>query len=148
MIHLGFTGTQRGMTAHQGERLWDLIRHCDFYAHHGCCVGADEEFDAIARLAPGLRGFVFHPCDLPLKQFKFSRDILRDDVRPIKRPLDRNQDIVDECSCMVATPKESAPQLRSGTWATLRRALGAKRPVAIILPSGAIVHDGPAWPGI
>lgn len=146
MIHVGFTGTQRGMTDAQGERVLELLHHRSFYAHHGCCIGSDQQFDLIARSCMGLRGFVFHPCDLPLKQFAFRRDILRDAVRPVKKPLVRNWDIVEESGMMVATPGEMVPQIRSGTWATVRAALREGKPLAIVFPNGAIAYDGAPWP--
>ena len=146
MIHIGFTGTQRGMTDAQGERVLELLHHRDFYAHHGCCVGANEHFDLIARRCPHLRGLVFHPCNLPNKQFKFAREILRDAVRPIKDPLARNRDIVAECAAIIATPKEAQMQMRSGTWSTIRYARAAGKPLAIVLPNGAIAYEGASWP--
>jgi hypothetical protein len=43
---LGFTGTQRGMTAHQQERVRALLRAYkpDLFIHGGC-VGADDQAD-------------------------------------------------------------------------------------------------------
>ena len=146
-LHIGFTGTQLGMTAAQAERAVDLLTYVDdFIGHHGLCVGADLQFDAIARLAPNCRGIVVHPCDIPHKQGRVPLDVTRDAVRPIKKPLVRNRDIVTESDIMVATPKEAQMQLRSGTWTTVRYTLEAGKPVAIILPSGGYVFDGPAWP--
>ncbi|MGN6107396.1 MAG: hypothetical protein ACTHU0_19965, partial [Kofleriaceae bacterium] len=68
MIHVGFTGTQRGMTPQQRERVWELVRDRQFYAHHGDCVGADAEFDDIVRRAPGLYGVVIYPSNIPGKR--------------------------------------------------------------------------------
>lgn len=151
-LHLGFTGTQAGMTYAQAERLFDLVRSdptassIGFIGHHGLCIGADLQFDAIARLAPNCLGIVVHPCNIPTKQGRVPVDVTRDAVRPVKKPLVRNRDIVTESGIMVATPKEAQRQLRSGTWTTVRYALEAGKPVAIILPDGGCVFDGPAWP--
>ena len=146
VVHIGFTGTQAGMTDALAERLWDLLRVREFIGHHGLCIGADLQFDAIARLVPACRGMVVHPCNLPQKQGRVPLDLLRDAVRPVKKPLVRNRDIVTESTVMVATPKEAQMQLRSGTWTTVRYALEASRPTAIVLPNGGYVFDGPACP--
>lgn len=144
MIHLGFTGPRIGMTSAQGEALWRLIQYLDFYAHHGDCSGADAEFDGIVRLVSGCRGVVIHPSNASSRahcRVELPRDALRD----VKPPLDRNQDIVDESDRMIATPSQTAPQPRSGTWATIRRALASGKPLAILLPNGGVVFEGAPW---
>lgn len=146
MIHIGFTGTQRGMTSKQGEVLWGLIQHKQFYAHHGDCIGADAEFDAIARRAPWCYGVVVHPPTDESKRAFVKTDPVRDIVRPSKPYLERNHDIVDETTWLIATPKEEHPVLRSGTWATVRYAksllpvpgtvIPGERRVITIAPAG------------
>lgn len=144
-LHIGFTGTQHGMTDVQAERVAALVQHRDFYAHHGCCVGADEQFDMIVRLAKNFRGVVHHPCDPPDKQMTIRPDLLRDAVRPIRKPLVRNMDIVIESHVMIGAPREMRPQRRSGTWTTIGYAREAKKPMWIVFPNGSMISDGDGW---
>jgi len=62
-----------------------------------------------------------------------------DEYRNPQDYLVRNQDIVNECDVLVATPKENNEVLRSGTWATIRRATKAKKPVLIVNPDGMTI---------
>lgn len=149
IVHIGFTGTQSGMTERQRERLWAIVGHRSFYFHHGDCVGADAEADMIVRAAPGLYGVVMHPCDIAEKRGHCAAKYPHDIVRDVKKPLERDDDIVAETECLVAASKTEGPVLRSGTWATIRRAVDAKKPVCVIYPSGALVFPTPGaeWPG-
>ena len=155
MTHIGFTGTQRGMTRRQYIAVRDFLTrgvyatlpHQRFYAHHGDCVGADAQFHAIARgFGDDCAGIVIHPCDITAKRARCVAIPPYDVVRPVKKPLDRNRDIVAESDVLIATPKEDHMQIRSGTWTTVRYALEAAKPVAVVLPSGAVVYDGARWP--
>ena len=73
---IGFTGTQKGLTATQYDALHDLLqrllRRGDISeVHHGDCIGADEEFHMICssiQLQDRLRGkptfhIIIHPPD-------------------------------------------------------------------------------------
>ena len=148
-LHIGFTGTQAGMTDRQKERVWQLVGHRQFYAHHGDCIGADAEFDAIVRRAPNLYGVIMHPCDLAAKRAycvpKYPHDVVRD----VKSPLVRNEDIVAEGHCLIAASKTAGPVLRSGTWATIRLAVAAQKPVCVLFPDGGMMYPTPGvtWPG-
>lgn len=147
MIHIGFTGTQFGMTRAQGETVWKIVSHLpEFIAHHGDCIGADDTFDKLVRLCPNLRGIVVHPPDNTAKRAFVST--LGCEVRPEKPYLERNLDIVREVVALIATPKESNPQMRSGTWATVRRAQEWTVPIAIVTPGGGVGWDvrGQPWP--
>jgi hypothetical protein len=43
--HLGFTGTKAGMTKEQQKTVMWLLKEFEpINVHHGCCIGADEEF--------------------------------------------------------------------------------------------------------
>jgi len=145
MIHIGFTGTQEGMTAFQKERVFELLQYKDFWGHHGDCIGADAEFDAIARSCKSFRWMHIHPCTITKKR-AFCTKLPYDVVNEPLPPLDRNKVIVTESYCMIATPKEAFMQLRSGTWSTVRFALLQNKPTAIILPNGALIYDGSEWP--
>lgn len=129
--HVGFTGTQVGVTPQQLVSLLGVmtkLRHATL--HHGDCVGADNQAHVIAREL-GMR-VVLHPPDNDVKRAFCDFDECR-----LARPyLDRNRDIVNESDILVACPKEKDEQLRSGTWATIRYARRIKMPVLLVY------HDG------
>jgi hypothetical protein len=133
------------MTEAQRERVWELVGHRTFFAHHGDCVGADAEFDAIVRRADGLRGVIMHPSNLSTRAYctpRYPHDVVRDPLDPVVR----DKIIVDQVGAMIATPKHSAPVLRSGTWTTIRYAILVGRPLCIVMPDGGRVYDGGTWP--
>lgn len=118
---VGFTGTQRGLSAMQSGLLVPFLTshlsidwHVEF--HHGQCVGADEQ---AARIAKALGYWIVsHP---PINRYKMS-SVHADEMRPAKEFLVRNHQIVDEVDVLVAAPQTDEEQLRSGTWATIRYA--------------------------
>jgi hypothetical protein len=131
---VGFTGTELGMTPPQFDATAEVFRKfgADVRFHHGMCVGADAEAHQLAR---GRDWFVVgHPCDLTHMQAQ----LVVDELREVKRPLDRNQDIVDAVSYLVATPAEYQEVQRSGTWATVRRARKAGIPIHLVYPDGRL----------
>lgn len=131
--HVGFTGTQRGMTPNQ----LSVVRfHLDPYewVHHGDCIGADAQLHQAARRKG--HSIHRHPPDNPSKRAfcDFDRD------SPERPYLDRNHDIVDASSVLIGAPGEMTEQLRSGTWATIRYARKQRKKVIIVLPDGTIVE--------
>jgi hypothetical protein len=130
--HIGFTGTQRGMTDHQ-KSVVELVIRALFrdgwrWVHHGDCIGADREFHDLARAA----GFSvhLHPPVVYTKRAFCKADA----IEPVKPFLVRNHDIVDASEVILATPKEAEEVLRSGTWATIRYARKTGKLVKVILP--------------
>ncbi len=137
---IGFTGTRTGMNELQKKRLKNFLKKQMKPAHthgngsgsplflHGDCVGADEEAHEIAREL----GMEIHirPCDMPASRAYVDADV----SHPAQPPLVRNKAIVQECTLLVAAPKEGKEQLRSGTWATVRYAKQAGKPVILIRP--------------
>ncbi len=132
-LTIGFTGTQQGMTYRQKEEVrmylfraaaWSGGRYkCIF--RHGDCIGADEQ---AARIARELGYYVIaHPPLNPKKRslhlsagrWVLGCDANDEELEP-KPYLDRNRDVVDHSNYMIACPKESDEQLRSGTWTTWR----------------------------
>jgi hypothetical protein len=87
-----------------------------------------------------------YPCDIEDKRAFCRADPAQDIVHLPRPPLARNDDIVTAAAVMLATPKGMREELRSGTWATIRRARAARKPLAVVFPSGAVVYDGPPWP--
>lgn len=138
---VGFTGTQKGMTARQLAVLQDLLWEKEpVEFHHGDCIGADEQADANAI---SVCTVVIHPptdskkrafCHQPLGSIVKFWTIIRNP----KPYLVRNHDIVDETTCLIATPRQMKPVKRSGTWSTVRYALQRGRRVAIVYPDGSV----------
>lgn len=152
MIHVGFTGTRRGMTDAQKLVVAELLRKLEplrgglyLVGHHGDCVGADAQFHHLVRAMSNTIVTVHPPSDARKRAWVTCREDC-DEWRPSRPYLDRNRDIVHESDAMIATPEESQPQPRSGTWSTIRYAQQVSKPLAIVFPNGAIAYDGAPWP--
>jgi hypothetical protein len=127
-IKVGFTGTKRGMTSLQADKVEEILAEVrqlrsaeslllgwpEF--HHGDCVGADAGAHAIARRC-GYRVVLHPPIEASLRAFCFA-----DESREPAEYLTRNRDIVRETGLLIATPKRMGEEMRSGTWATVREA--------------------------
>lgn len=149
MTHVGFTGTQRGMTRTQRFHVEEMILQMLVgSAHHGDCVGADAQFHDIVRRAGWF--VVGHPPIDPKKRAYCAFDEVRD-------PLDylvRNEAIVDASDIVIATPAQDAEQVRgSGTWWTVRCTRRHQRArmrvdrtllLHIVFPDGSIVTTSEA----
>lgn len=136
----GFTGTREGMSEGQMRTMTTLLGH-DLSVeelHHGECVGADTDANWLAR-ASGIQT-VGHP---PLDQ-RFRSVCTVDEQREAKGYLERDRDIVDESSFLIATPKEATEQEKGGTWYTVRYARSQGRPVLIVWPDGSVTAE-PEW---
>lgn len=145
----GFTGTQLGMTPAQYATVRRLLAHPGTpaaEAHHGDCIGADDQFD---ELCEELRiHTVVHPPSDPkkrawcLRRWAASGSRRRSVVEVAPKPyLDRNHDIVDAVvaeGALIGTPHEPEMQVRSGTWATLRYADNLRATMRIVQPDGAV----------
>lgn len=142
LVHIGFTGTQVGMTDAQLEGVRHVLHDHLFIAHHGDCNGADAQFDTLVRTLPNCHGVEIHPGDTGPKRAFCKPDPARDVVHPVQSPLTRNQKIVNAVSCMIACPKEEQMQRRSGTWSTIRYAMNVGRPMVIIFPNGGVCWYG------
>jgi len=121
MIDIGFTGTQRGMSAHQMDTFEEVLdelsaKHGISSFHHGDCIGADVEAARIADKVFGLH-IVGHP---PLNDSK--RGYYPSDEWAVAKPyLVRNKHIVEATQVLLAAPS-GREILRSGTWSTVRYA--------------------------
>lgn len=142
MIVIGFTGTRWGMTPAQRAALaLEVDRALDldapWLARHGMCVGSDEEFHNIVRPLPN--GVIHgHPSNLSGMTARITDcDVLHEP----KRPLARNVHIVAASTVMLAAPAEMTEQLRGGTWATIRMARRARKPLAIVWPDGSVTRE-------
>jgi hypothetical protein len=142
ILHVGFTGTQQGMTAEQmlalerGLAFWRDIGKYDLTGHHGDCIGADAEFHAIMKPYQTTPP-VIHPPDNPSKR-AFCEPY--SSMMPPLPYLERNRSIVRNSDRLIGCPKSFTEELRSGTWSTLRYALkhpGYASPF-VIWPDGSI----------
>lgn len=115
-MHVGFSGTQEGMTALQFNAIEEFMNDNNHFnnAHHGDCIGADAEFHVICVDAE--RWTIGHP---PIKTVKRAF-CLFDELREPKDYLVRNKDIVNEADFMIIVPRGFVEELRSGTWSTAR----------------------------
>lgn len=131
-INIGFTGTGTapGLTAFQAEtieRLLRWIRPKEF--HHGDCVWADEQADRIAdRLG------IHRVCHPPTNSKKRAWCCCEEE-RSAAPYLVRNANIVKDTAVLIATPRQAAEVLRSGTWSTYRLAKRLNKPIALVLPN-------------
>lgn len=147
MIHLGFSGTRHGLSDLQLDAIRDLLDDIlfldGFTAHHGLCVGGDEEFHGLCREPRGGPvTIVGHPGpDGPLR----SR-VQCDQVMPPKPYMARNADIVVASHIMIAAPYEDRPRVRGGTHQTIRMALQRKalRELYVVGRDGQLLDHG-AW---
>ena len=136
MMYVGFTGTARGLKKAQSftlaKILYKLSQKGMTEFHHGDCIGADETAHRMVETMPGVK-IIVHP---PLKDDKraFCKG---DEYREPDEYLTRNQNIVDACHTLVATPGEEKEVQRSGTWATVRRARKDKKPIWLVYPDGS-----------
>lgn len=119
-MRVGFTGTREGLSRRQFGQLskmlhWLVLTHAnEAEFHHGACVGADLEAEALAR-AHGYK-VIDH-----FTHSRASADMLK-----------RNRDIVAHSDVLIAGPLQDAEELRSGTWATVRYARQAGLPVVML----------------
>lgn len=142
-LHVGFTGTRRGMTPAQLETVAQLLLDIklgaggrELFFHQGLCVGADEQAAQLAQAA-GYR-IIGHP---PTNRSLISRPaaLLCERHRPARPYLDRNHDIVMEAEVVLATPAEDREVLRSGTWATIRHARKEGVSLLLVVPDGRVL---------
>lgn len=139
--HVGFTGTQSGMSLGQKkyfrDRFVDLALQArkdkiHLYFHHGDCIGADANaHDIVAELKLALPFvitiYVHPPLDGRKRAYRQG-----DFMMPTKPYIERNHDIVDACSLLFVTPKTNVEEIRSGTWATYRYAMKKGVPVYMV----------------
>lgn len=137
-MKIGFTGSRTGMRPEQLAVVLEILgAHFPEIteAHHGNCIGADELFhNACVNYRIRTIG---HPCCIPRMQAQCRTD----ETRAALPPLERNQKIVDACDELIATPNTLQEELRSGTWATIRRARKAGKPIKIIFPGGTVKNE-------
>lgn len=142
MIHIGFTGTQPGMTGDQIRVVMQfLISLAPTDVHHGDCIGSDDDFHLITSLWDTPVRRHIHPPTNPTKRAWCPIRQETDTVYLPKPYLIRNHDIVDATTTLIATPAEYTEQLRSGTWSTIRYARKHRRHIIVVYPDGSTNED-------
>lgn len=123
MLHVGFTGTQT-----PGPDAARIIRgilepmdrsHCIIV--QGCCIGVDTLVATIAREL----GFIVWGV-VPANRYKVDARAIAVCAFLIEMPadtsfMDRNDELVRRVDILYGLPKTEQEELRSGTWATIRR---------------------------
>ena len=128
---VGFTGTRKGMTSVQATVVTRLMLKAD-EAHHGDCIGADEQFHALC-LHMEIPVVLHPPEDDKLRAFCPGAERIHE---PLPY-LIRNRIIVDDTEFLIAVPKEAEePDVGrgQGTWSTIRYARRSKKPFRVVWP--------------
>lgn len=138
---LGFTGTQRGMTAEQRHKFrLLLIGLGPAELHHGDCVGADAEADTDAK-SLSLVVHAHPPTENRLRAFCQPPTV----VHVPQKYLARNRSIVAAGrDGLIAAPKDmQEPDYKrgQGTWTTVGYARQAGRRIWIVLPDGTVREE-------
>lgn len=141
-MHVGFTGTQNGMTRPQARSFMKFLPDLDITCgHHGCCTGVDKQVHVLLMWLLGPDHIILHPPEdlskVPGGIFEYFPD---KNIRDMKPYLERNHDVVDETAHLVGLPYQSKEIVRSGTWATIRYAKKTDKPVTIIWPNGDLAN--------
>ena len=125
---VGFTGTRQGMSTSQREFLAEIFIALKVSKlHHGCCIGADDQANTIARsLGIKTEG---HPHIITDKMARCVVDI----IHQPKDYIPRNHEIVDAVSILLVAPlTRTEVKQGSGTWATYRYANQTGKNVIIL----------------
>jgi hypothetical protein len=134
-MRIGFTGTRFGMTQIQKDAIKAILSEMrPESVHHGDCVGADYEFDRIARKL-NLAVRIHPPLNNELRAYCSYSAI--ENYTP-EEYHSRNRAIVDATNMLIAAPLEPKEILRSGTWMTIRYARKREHPCVIVFISGKV----------
>ncbi len=120
---VAFTGTREGMSDYQKELLWGLLQSFkDVTLAHGDCIGADAQAHEMAEM-----------LNLPIVIYPPSNPKYRAYCRITEIPEAlyeaRDRLMVRSAGVVIAAPRGTWEQLRSGTWRTIRYAEKIGRPV-------------------
>lgn len=136
-IIVGFTGAREGLTPPQREfvRTW-LTEREPTEAHHGDCVGGDEQFHGLC-VDLGVPVVLHPPEDGKLRAYCQGAGR----TEKAKPYLERNKEIVRAASVMIGCPKEGrepAPGRGQGTWSTIRYARKRGGEVKVVMTNGEL----------
>lgn len=131
---IGFTGTREDPSREQVRILTETLNSlyedgCNF--HHACCTGADT----IASIIANTVGYICigHP---PINTVFKSSYYIANEERSPKDYIERNRDIVNETSVLIAVPKYKVATRKSGTHYTVSYAASIGKGVVVIEPNG------------
>ncbi len=137
--YVGFTGSRKGMTPVQQEKIRDRLMALEPYAvHHGDCIGADQDFHLLVQTTPRSVFTYIHihpPADPRQRAWCSGTTVIFHRPEPY---LVRNHTIVQYSGILLAAPSGMQEILRSGTWATIRYAVQLKKRVEIFFPDGSV----------
>jgi len=141
-LTVGFTGTQKGVTALQKKRVASLLQALVPNAVvHGGCIGADSDFSLIWSKFHKQHDYQydFFQCVFPSNIKSTQGEIYGQFILyPEKPPLVRNKIIVDKSDIIIAAPRQEREIIRSGTWSTIGYARKKEKPIYIVFSSGTI----------
>lgn len=134
------TGTRQDLTPAQLITATHLFQGAAEHVtgfHNGGCIGADRRLFSLAC------AFLECPIDVWPALVNASQRFNPPDwpwitVHELMPPLERNEVMVTLSDVLWAFPGEDTEQLRSGTWATVRRARKISRSLVIVLPNGEV----------
>ena len=140
---VGFTGTRKGMAMRQKAVCYQLMSGMGMSSfHHGDCVGADEEAAVYAMVMGGVETHSHPPWARKVRAFTTGNTVVH---KPAPY-LERNREIVDMTTVLIACPDGMGERTRSGTWYTVRYARAADKQIAIVWPNGTVTREG-EWHG-
>ncbi len=130
---IGFSGSRSGMSKYQRDNIWDFLAHQKFVqaALHGDCIGSDEIFHEMCETLR-FRIEIYPPTESTRRAWKIPT------IGVIHEPetfLDRNRQIAEHCTVLLATPHTIEPVTHSGTWHTINCARGFDKTMMIVLPT-------------
>ena len=147
-MHIGFTGTRKGMTVRQAHwfvrTLIKVTNGEPFSFHHGDCIGADDEAHFL--ICSDIQ-FVNIPVNIIIHPgYSASRpdDVsmrannMADEIREPKQHFARNRDIVNESELLIAVPICKPIPASGGTAYTIDYARKTKKEIVIIYPDGEL----------
>lgn len=140
---LGFTGTHRVPLpeAQQRALVAYLIKDLPTTVLHGGAPGSDEMFhDLLAELAPETIVEIY-PGSADRYRYWHRRHPLG--LHYSQPPLVRDKLIARRCDRLLGCPAQVEEIIRSGTWATVRYARAAHKPITLILPDGSVREETP-----
>jgi hypothetical protein len=147
-VIVGVTATREGLSPPQRAFIREYLEeHCPpeliaenkVEAHHGDCVGGDEQFHEIC-LDLGIP-VVLHPPEDPRLRAYCQGAIRSEKAKPY---LERNKDIVRASTVLLGAPREKfePPAARGqGTWSTIRYARQRSKPHIVIMADGTILNQ-------
>ena len=136
---LGLTGARTGFTEPQLRALRGVVAMLPDRIVHGGAVGVDEALDRWFRslgLPPDR--IEVYPASGERARVAVNRGGV---VHPVMSPLYRNRLITKRCDRLLACPGTQVENMRSETWAIVRYARAAGKPITLVLPDGTVKEE-------